>query len=41
VNRQRPFGEPAWVNDKAAELGIEHSLKPPGRPRKSRSVPVC
>jgi putative transposase len=41
VNRQRPFGEPAWVADKAAELGIEHSLKPAGRPRKSRSVPVC
>ncbi len=41
VNRQRPFGEPAWVADKAAELGIEHSLKPAGRPRRSRSVPFC
>jgi len=41
VNRQRPFGEPAWVADKAAELGIEHSLKPAGRPRRPRSVPFC
>jgi putative transposase len=41
VNRQRPFGEAAWVIDRARELGIEHSLMPMGRPRKSRSVPVC
>jgi putative transposase len=41
VNRQRPFGEPSWVQDRAKELGIEQSLMPIGRPRKSRSVPVC
>ncbi|HEU4589595.1 MAG TPA: transposase [Steroidobacteraceae bacterium] len=41
VNRQRPFGEPRWVEDQARALGIEQSLKPFGRPRKSRSVPVC
>jgi putative transposase len=41
VNRQRPFGDPHWVEDRAKELGIEQSLMPMGRPRKSRSVPVC
>jgi putative transposase len=41
VNRQCPFGEPRWVEERAKELGIEHSLKPIGRPRKARSVPVC
>ena len=41
VNRQRPFGEPAWVAEQAKALGIEHSLMPFGRPRKERSVPVC
>jgi len=41
VNRQRPFGEKQWVVDRAAELGIEQALNPEGRPRKSRTVPVC
>ena len=41
VNRQRPFGDDAWVRERARELGIEQSLNPPGRPRKDRSVPVC
>jgi putative transposase len=41
VNRQRPFGEHRWVIDQAKALGIEQSLHPVGRPRKSRSVPVC
>jgi putative transposase len=40
VNRQRPFGEQNWVADKARTLGIEHSLKPVGRPRNAKSVPV-
>jgi putative transposase len=40
VNRQRPFGEHAWVEEKARELGIEHSLIPVGRPRKGKSVPI-
>jgi putative transposase len=41
VNRQRPFGEPDWVARQAAELGLDQSLAPIGRPRKSRRVPVC
>jgi putative transposase len=41
VNRQRPFGEQTWVVEQAKVLGIEQSLMPFGRPRKSRSVPVC
>lgn len=31
VNRQRPFGATHWVRLKAHELGVEHSLAPPGR----------
>jgi putative transposase len=43
VNRQRPFGDQGWVEDQAKMLGVEQSLMPFGRPRKSRlrSVPVC
>jgi putative transposase len=41
VNRQRPFGATDWVAREAANLGLEQSLKPVGRPRKSRSVPIC
>src|SRR6185295_16459566 len=41
VNRQRPFGEPHWMSEQAEALGMEQSLQPFGRPRKSRSVPVC
>jgi len=41
VNRQRPFGEAPWVSAQAEALGIEHSLTPFGRPRKTRYVPVC
>jgi putative transposase len=41
VNRQRPFGASDWVLEQAEALGVEHSLKPFGRPRRSRSVPIC
>jgi putative transposase len=41
VNRQRPFGAEEWVARQASELGLEQSTAPIGRPRKSRSVPVC
>jgi hypothetical protein len=41
VNRQRPFGEQGWVLQQAKAQGIEQSLMPFGRPRKTRTVPVC
>jgi len=41
INRQRPFGEPEWVQRQAEVLGIESSLAPMGRPRRDRTVPVC
>ena len=34
VNRQRPYGSDDWVDRTAAELGLESSLKPVGRPFK-------
>ena len=41
VNRQRPFGDPAWVNEKARDAGLEQSLIGVGRPRKRRCGPIC
>ena len=34
VERGAPYGAPAWMERTAAELGLESSLRPPGRPRK-------
>ena len=36
VYRCAPFGDAAWVEETAAFLGLESSLRPQGRPRKSR-----
>jgi putative transposase len=33
VNRGRPFGAEQWVKQRAADLGLESSLNPAGRPR--------
>ena len=41
VNRQRPFGDPEWVKEKASEAGLDQSLVDVGRPRKPRSGPIC
>jgi putative transposase len=40
VNRQRPFGDPAWVKEKARGAGLDQSLNRVGRPRKRRSGPI-
>ena len=40
VNRQRPYGDPQWVDSQAHEAGLEQSLFNIGRPRKSRCDPV-
>jgi putative transposase len=37
--RQAPFGSDSWVNQTAAVLGLESSLRPPGRPRGAASDP--
>lgn len=36
VRRGRPYGSDAWAAATARRLGAESSLRPPGRPRKSR-----
>jgi len=42
VNRQRPFGDPDWVERRAREAGLTQSLFSVGRPRKkSRCGPIC
>jgi putative transposase len=38
ANRQRPFGAPEWVRQQVDELGLEQSMSPVGRPRKSNAV---
>ena len=38
VDRQRPFGDPDWVNEKAREAGLDQSLISVGRPRRNRQV---
>jgi putative transposase len=35
VQRERPYGEDAWVLDTAKKLGIEQSLRPLGRPKRA------
>jgi putative transposase len=35
VQRGRPFGSAAWVRKTAAKLGLEFTLRGPGRPRKN------
>lgn len=35
VNRQRPYGDDAWVKTATVALGLESSLRRRGRPRKS------
>ncbi len=34
VNRDRPFGGESWQKETAKRLGLEHSMRPRGRPRK-------
>jgi putative transposase len=34
VNRGRPFGSERWRRASAARLGLESTLRKPGRPRK-------
>jgi putative transposase len=34
VRRRRPYGDALWVERAARRLGLEASLRPPGRPRK-------
>jgi putative transposase len=37
VERGRPFGDPAWVENIADRHSRWHTLRPPGRPRKPKS----
>jgi putative transposase len=38
VNRQRPFGDPHWVREKARDAGLDQSLVSVGRPRRDRQA---
>lgn len=38
VNRGKPYGDSAWVQQTAAELGLDHTLGRRGRPRLSGSA---
>ena len=34
TRRRRPYGDEAWMERTAREMGLEASLRPRGRPRK-------
>jgi putative transposase len=34
IERNRPLGDPAWSERIVKRLGLEHTLRPPGRPTK-------
>ena len=36
VTSGRPYGEPAWVEVMAVQLGLDLTARPRGRPRKQR-----
>ena len=36
VKRARPYGSDIWSGRIAKKLGLEHTLRPPGRPRKKK-----
>jgi putative transposase len=38
--RGQPFGDPAWVQEAARRLGLETTLRAPGRPRKQVHQPL-
>jgi putative transposase len=40
IDRGRPFGEPAWVNQTAAKLGLTATLRPLGRPSEKKNMAV-
>jgi putative transposase len=35
IRRRRPYGDEVWAERAAKQLGLEASLRPRGRPRKS------
>lgn len=39
IQRDRPFGSESWVNSTATRLGLQHTLRNPGRPRKQPAGP--
>ena len=40
VRRDRPYGSDAWTTETAGLLGLEYSLRPRGRPRRSLLMPA-
>jgi hypothetical protein len=35
IERGRPYGEETWVRETVKELGLEQTIRPEGRPRKT------
>jgi putative transposase len=40
VNRQRPFGDPEWIEKEARTAGLGQTLCSVGRPRRPKSGPI-
>lgn len=39
LTRARPFGSDAWVQKTASHLGLEHTIRPEGRPPQKEKMP--
>jgi hypothetical protein len=39
TRRDRPFGSDVWTRRTAEHLGLESSLRPPGRPKRAQADP--
>jgi putative transposase len=37
VQRGRPYGDEAWARRTAKELGLEHTFREAGRPKKAKA----
>lgn len=40
IERSRPFGDDAWIKRTAGRLGLEHTLRSQGRPRKEPTTRI-
>ena len=40
IERGRPYGSDDWVKHTVTELGLEHTVRREGRPRKASQTPM-
>jgi hypothetical protein len=40
IERGRPYGGDDWVRQMVKDLGLEHTVRSEGRPRKASQIPI-